>query len=111
MFSGSEGQRSVDSLPSLSGVTHKADFPFHRYVCSLLFAPRLRNALLTVGARSYASSSYAQQRRGSTASSIHSVGGTLDTVIGGGWTETVAELGQNGLLSLCPLPCPKFAHI
>ncbi|EFX02605.1 garp complex component [Grosmannia clavigera kw1407] len=34
MFSGSEGRKSVDSLSSLSSITHKADFPFHRY-----FAP------------------------------------------------------------------------
>ncbi|KAI9744167.1 MAG: hypothetical protein M1818_002319 [Claussenomyces sp. TS43310] len=42
-------------------------------------------------------------RRGSTASSIHSIGGTLDTSISG-WTHSVREAGQNAISTLLQPP-------
>lgn len=42
-------------------------------------------------------------RRGSTASSIHSIGGALDTAHGG-WSEAVREAGQNAISTLLQPP-------
>ncbi|KJR81118.1 GARP complex component (Vps54) [Sporothrix schenckii 1099-18] len=75
MYSNSDGRKSVDSLTSPAGVTHRADFPFHK------------------------------QRRESVASSTTSIGGTLDTAVGGGgWPNTLQEAGQNAISTLLQPP-------
>ncbi|KAI2466529.1 putative GARP complex component [Annulohypoxylon bovei var. microspora] len=83
MFSNSEARKSVDSLPPLS--PHgRSEFPFHRQ----------------------GSSAFPKARRGSTASSIassiHSIGGHLDTSIS--WSQTVHETGQNAISTLLQPP-------
>ncbi|KAJ4306577.1 hypothetical protein N0V88_001381 [Collariella sp. IMI 366227] len=70
MFSNQGARKSVDSLSPTLSPGHRGDFPFHG------IAP------------------YGQQRpnprRGSTASSIHSIGGSLDTA--GSWANTLLPL-------------------
>ncbi|KAI1455246.1 Vps54-domain-containing protein [Annulohypoxylon moriforme] len=83
MFSNSEARKSVDSLPPLS--PHgRSEFPFHRQ----------------------SSSAFPKARRGSTASSIassiHSIGGHLDT--SSSWSQTVHETGQNAISTLLQPP-------
>ncbi|KAI1391432.1 putative GARP complex component [Hypoxylon trugodes] len=80
MFSNSAARKSVDSLPPLSP-NAKSEFPFHRQGSA---------------------SSHPTARRGSTASSIHSIGGHLDT--SGGWSQTVHETGQNAISTLLQPP-------
>ncbi|KAK5662771.1 hypothetical protein OQA88_6178 [Cercophora sp. LCS_1] len=83
MFSSSGARKSVDSLsPTLSAGT-RGDFPFH-------------------GKRSH-SPQRGHQRRGSTASSIYSVGGSLDTSPST-WTGAVLESGQNAISTLLQPP-------
>ncbi|KAK6954775.1 hypothetical protein Daesc_004744 [Daldinia eschscholtzii] len=83
MFSNSEARKSVDSLPPLSP-TARTEFPFHR-----------KGSV----------ASHHTARRGSTASSIHSIrsiGGHLDT--SSGWSQTVHETGQNAISTLLQPP-------
>ncbi len=83
MFSNQGGRKSVDSLsPTTTPAGHRADFPFHG-------APSLGPQL-------------AHQRRGSTASSIHSVGGSLD--VSGNWSHGLLESGQNAISTLLQPP-------
>lgn len=81
MFSNSGARKSVDSLPPLSPGT-RSDFSFHH--------------------RPGSSASHATARRGSTASSIHSIGGHLDT--SSTWSQTVHETGQNAISTLLQPP-------
>lgn len=76
MFSGSGSRESFDSI---SPTSSRADFNFHRKGSHTSHAP--------------------MQRRGSTASSIHSVGGSLDTSSG-----TFFESGQNAISTLLQPP-------
>ncbi|KAI1801656.1 Vps54-domain-containing protein [Daldinia bambusicola] len=83
MFSNSEARKSVDSLPPLSP-TSRNEFPFHRQGSV---------------------ASHHAVRRGSTASSIHSIrsiGGHLDT--SSSWSQTVHETGQNAISTLLQPP-------
>ncbi|KAI0472080.1 Vps54-domain-containing protein [Xylariaceae sp. FL0804] len=87
MFSNSAARKSVDSLSPWSPTSNyefpsRHEFPFHRQG-SLSSHPKLR--------------------RGSTASSIHSVGGQLDTS-SAGWSDAVLESGQNAISTLLQPP-------
>ena len=83
MYSNQGGRKSVDSLsPTTTPAGHRADFPFHG-------TPSLGPQL-------------AHQRRGSTASSIHSVGGSLD--VSGNWPHGLVESGQNAISTLLQPP-------
>ncbi|KAI1337513.1 Vps54-like protein-domain-containing protein [Xylariaceae sp. FL0016] len=81
MFSNSAARKSVDSLSPWSPNAQN-EFPFHRQ-------PSV--------------SSVPKMRRGSTASSIHSVGGQLDTA-STSWSESVLESGQNAISTLLQPP-------
>ncbi|KAK4189652.1 vacuolar protein sorting-associated protein 54 [Podospora australis] len=82
MFSNQGARKSVDSLASAPSVGHRtADFPFHGKTPT---SPQRTN-----------------QRRDSTASSIYSVGGSLDN----SWGNTaVFESGQNAISTLLQPP-------
>ncbi|KAK4179494.1 putative vacuolar protein sorting-associated protein 54 [Triangularia setosa] len=80
MFSNQGGRKSVDSLSSTLSAGHRTEFPFH----------------------GKGSSSPQRQRRDSTASSIYSVGGSLDA--SAGWTNVVFESGQNAISTLLQPP-------
>ncbi|KAK3378519.1 Vps54-like protein-domain-containing protein [Podospora didyma] len=79
MFSNQGARKSVDSLSPTRSTGHRGDFPFH----SKERPPH--------------------QRRGSTASSIHSVGGSLDSS-SGTWVNAVLETGQNAISTLLQPP-------
>ncbi|KAI6081878.1 putative GARP complex component [Hypoxylon rubiginosum] len=82
MFPNSGARKSVDSLPPLSP-NARSDFAFYRQGST---------------------SSHPTARRGSTASSIHSIhsiGGHLDT---SSWSETVHETGRNAISTLLQPP-------
>ncbi|KAI5856669.1 Vps54-like protein-domain-containing protein [Durotheca rogersii] len=82
MFSNSGERKSVDSLSQVvSPNSHRTDFPFHRQ----------------------GSTSVHSQRRGSTASSTHSTGGSLDTT-SGSWAGDVLETGRNSISTLLQPP-------
>ncbi|KXX78752.1 Vacuolar protein sorting-associated protein 54 [Madurella mycetomatis] len=83
MFSNPAARKSVDSLSPAISAGHRGDFPFH-------------------GKAPHNPQSAAHQRRGSTASSIHSIGGSLDT--SGGWGGAVFESGQNAISTLLQPP-------
>ncbi|KAI0135673.1 Vps54-domain-containing protein [Daldinia grandis] len=90
MFSNAEARKSVDSLPPLSP-TARSEFPFHRQGSV---------------------ASHATARRGSTASSIHSIrsiGGHLDT--SSSWSQTVHETGQNAISTLLQPPIVRTGLI
>ncbi|KAK2602194.1 hypothetical protein N8I77_008745 [Diaporthe amygdali] len=81
MYSNPAARKSIDSLASpTSPLTHRTDFPFHS------------------GRHGSVST-----RRGSTASSSHSVGGALDP---GSWgsSNTMLEAGQNAISTLLQPP-------
>ncbi|KAK0673990.1 putative vacuolar protein sorting-associated protein 54 [Cercophora samala] len=80
MFSNQGGRKSVDSLSSTLSASHRTEFPFH----------------------GKGPSSPQRQRRDSTASSIYSVGGSLDA--SAGWTNSVFESGQNAISTLLQPP-------
>ncbi|KAK0739770.1 Vps54-like protein-domain-containing protein [Apiosordaria backusii] len=80
MFSNQGGRKSVDSLSSTLSAGHRTEFPFH----------------------GKGPSSPPRQRRDSTASSIYSVGGSLDA--SAGWTNAVFESGQNAISTLLQPP-------
>ncbi|KAL2133646.1 hypothetical protein VTI74DRAFT_2002 [Chaetomium olivicolor] len=82
MFSNQGARKSVDSLSPTLSAGHRGDFPFH-------------------GTASH-SQQRPHQRRGSTASSIHSIGGSLDTA--GTWANTLFESGQNAISTLLQPP-------
>ncbi|KAK4227103.1 vacuolar protein sorting-associated protein 54-like protein [Podospora fimiseda] len=83
MYSNQGGHKSVDSLSStLSGGHRATEFPFHGK------APQ--------------SPQRTQHRRDSTASSIVSVGGSLDA--SAGWVNSVFESGQNAISTLLQPP-------
>ncbi|KAK0719596.1 vacuolar protein sorting-associated protein 54-like protein [Lasiosphaeris hirsuta] len=83
MFSSQGARKSVDSLSPTLGTGSRGDFPFH-------------------GKRSH-SPQRTHQRRGSTASSVYSIGGSLDTS-SGTWTSAVLESGQNAISTLLQPP-------
>ncbi|GAB1314385.1 Vacuolar protein sorting-associated protein 54 [Madurella fahalii] len=83
MFSNPGARKSVDSLSPAVSAGHRSDFPFH-------------------GKAPHNPQPAAHQRRGSTASSIHSIGGSLDT--SGGWGGAVFESGQNAISTLLQPP-------
>ncbi|KAI0871319.1 Vps54-like protein-domain-containing protein [Hypoxylon argillaceum] len=80
MFSNAAARKSVDSLPPWSP-TSPTEFSFHRQPTA----------------------SHTRIRRGSTASSIHSIGGHLDTAPGT-WSHAVLETGQNAISTLLQPP-------
>ncbi|KAF2970388.1 hypothetical protein GQX73_g3224 [Xylaria multiplex] len=80
MFSDAAVRKSVDSLSPWSP-TSPTEFPFHRQ----------------------STTSHPKIRRGSAASSIHSVGGQLDTS-SGTWSHAVLETGQNAISTLLQPP-------
>ncbi|KAJ2990662.1 hypothetical protein NUW58_g2837 [Xylaria curta] len=80
MFSNTAARKSVDSLSPWSP-TSPTEFSFHRQ--SVASHPRIR--------------------RGSTASSIHSIGGQLDTS-SSTWSHAVLETGQNAISTLLQPP-------
>ncbi|KAI8947249.1 Vps54-like protein-domain-containing protein [Xylaria longipes] len=80
MFSNAAARKSVDSLSPWSP-TSPTEFAFHRQ--SVASHPKIR--------------------RGSTASSIHSIGGQLDTS-SGTWSHAVLETGQNAISTLLQPP-------
>ncbi|KAK4105080.1 Vps54-domain-containing protein [Parathielavia hyrcaniae] len=82
MFSNQGARKSVDSLSPTMSAGHRADFPFH-------------------GAAPYGSQR-PHQRRGSTESSIHSIGGSLDATAN--WSNAVFESGQNAISTLLQPP-------
>lgn len=89
MFSNREARMSVDSLSSpLSSPKGRGEFPFHRHGSV---------------------SSYTAGRRGSNASSIHSIGGHLDTA--SSWGEPLAESGQNAISTLLQPPIVRTGLI
>jgi vacuolar protein sorting-associated protein 54 len=84
MHANTGGRKSMDSLSSpTSPHGSRHDFPFH--------------------ARQGSSNALQIQRRGSTASSIHSIGGALDSS-SGSWGNAVVEAGQNGMLRFVSAP-------
>ncbi|KAI0437944.1 Vps54-like protein-domain-containing protein [Xylaria telfairii] len=80
MFSNAAARKSVDSLSTWSP-TSPTEFVFHRQPAT----------------------SHSKIRRGSTASSIHSVGGQLDTS-SSTWSHAVLETGQNAISTLLQPP-------
>ncbi|AEO62871.1 bb161ebc-7d62-479c-8044-f02721616bb3 [Thermothielavioides terrestris] len=82
MYSNQGARKSVDSLSPTLSAGHRGDFPFH--------------GTAPVGQQR------SHQRRGSTASSVHSIGGSLDT--SGGWSSAVFESGQNAISTLLQPP-------
>ncbi|KAL2197622.1 Vps54-like protein-domain-containing protein [Corynascus similis CBS 632.67] len=82
MYSSPGARKSVDSLSPTLSVGHRGDFPFHGT------APH--------------GSQRPGQRRGSTASSIHSIGGSLDAGVNS--SEAVFESGQNAISTLLQPP-------
>lgn len=80
MFSNAAARKSVDSLSPWSP-TSPTEFPFHRQ----------------------APTSHPTARRGSTASSIHSIGGQLDSS-SSTWSHAVLETGQNAISTLLQPP-------
>ncbi|KAI0966677.1 Vps54-like protein-domain-containing protein [Xylaria arbuscula] len=80
MFSNAAARKSVDSLSPWSP-TSPTEFPFHRP--STVPHPKIR--------------------RGSTASSIHSIGGQLDS-LSSTWSHAVLETGQNAISTLLQPP-------
>ncbi|CAK7263232.1 hypothetical protein SEPCBS119000_000392 [Sporothrix epigloea] len=84
MFANSDGRKSVDSLTSPGTVTHRPDFPFHN-----------------------------KRRRGSVASSVTSIGGSLDTALGS-WPDALHEAPQNAISTLLQPPIVRtgmLAHL
>ncbi|WYZ38857.1 hypothetical protein EsH8_III_000771 [Colletotrichum jinshuiense] len=83
MYSSSPNARkSMDTISSLSPPATRTEFPFHR--------PGQAHP-------------YHTTRRGSTASSIHSIGGSLDTS-SASWANAVLESGQNAISTLLQPP-------
>ncbi|KAK2019440.1 Vps54-domain-containing protein [Colletotrichum eremochloae] len=82
MYSSPSARRSVDTISSLSPPPTRTEFPFHK--------------------QGQAHSNYSA-RRGSNASSIHSIGGSLDTS-SSSWANAVLESGQNAISTLLQPP-------
>ncbi|KAK4237984.1 vacuolar protein sorting-associated protein 54 [Achaetomium macrosporum] len=82
MFSNQGARKSVDSLSSTLSAGHRGDFPFHGAAPQGPQRPH--------------------QRRGSSVSSIHSIGGSLDA--GGSLSNTLFESGQNAISTLLQPP-------
>ncbi|KAF6837026.1 garp complex component [Colletotrichum musicola] len=82
MYSAPAGRKSVDTISSMSPPATRTEFPFHRP---------------GQGHPQHAA------RRGSTASSIHSIGGSLDTS-STSWANAVLESGQNAISTLLQPP-------
>ncbi|KAI0552072.1 Vps54-domain-containing protein [Xylaria curta] len=84
MFSNAAARKSVDSLSPWSP-TSPTEFAFHHR---------------------QSATSQPRNRRGSTASSIHSIGGQLDTSssASGAWSHAVLETGQNAISTLLQPP-------
>ncbi|KAK0727923.1 Vps54-like protein-domain-containing protein [Lasiosphaeria miniovina] len=85
MFSNSGARKSVDSLSPTRSIGSRGDFPFHGKGLNPQSPQRHH------------------QRRGSTASSIHSVGGSLDSS-SASWAGAVLETGQNAISTLLQPP-------
>ncbi|KAI0011107.1 Vps54-domain-containing protein [Xylariaceae sp. FL0662B] len=84
MFSNPGARKSVDSLPP-SSPNSRNEFPFHRQ------------------------GSVTSTRRDSTASSIHSIGGHLDT--SSSWSQSVHEPGQNAISTLLQPPIVRTGQL
>ncbi|KAL8357233.1 hypothetical protein RB598_002188 [Gaeumannomyces tritici] len=84
MHENASGRKSMDSLSPTSPHGSRHDFPFH-------------------SRQSSTSNSLQVRRRGSTASSIHSIGGALDSSFGS-WGNAVVESGQNAISTLLQPP-------
>ncbi|KAL2172542.1 hypothetical protein VTG60DRAFT_5296 [Thermothelomyces hinnuleus] len=82
MFSNQGARKSVDSLSPTLSVGHRGDFPFH--------------GTAPLG------SQRPGQRRGSTASSVRSIGGSLDAGVSS--SDAVFESGQNAISTLLQPP-------
>ena len=84
MYSNPAARMSMDSIAPLSPTSSRAEFPFHRQ-------------------GSVASTTATSARRGSAASSIHSVGGQLDSS-GRSSHSSLHEIGQNAISTLLQPP-------
>ncbi|EFQ27991.1 hypothetical protein CGRA01v4_03342 [Colletotrichum graminicola] len=82
MYSSPGARRSVDTISSLSPPSTRTEFPFHK--------------------QGQAHPNHSA-RRGSNASSIHSIGGSLDTS-SSTWANSVLESGQNAISTLLQPP-------
>ncbi|TVY25195.1 Vacuolar protein sorting-associated protein 54-like [Lachnellula hyalina] len=95
----------VDSFSSSSpNLFSKSEYPFPRLVALQM----ARGVVLTVDRPGSSSSNRYQPRRGSTASSIHSIGGTLDTA--SNW-HGLSESGQNAISTLLQPPIVRTGLI
>lgn len=101
MFSSPMAGKSVDSLSALSPGA-RPEIPMHRYAG---FITNNVVSCIDTGYSSRPGQGHARSpsRRDSTASSIHSIGGALDTSAGSR-TNSMHESGQNGRLSLSNWP-------
>ncbi|KAK4219327.1 Vps54-like protein-domain-containing protein [Rhypophila decipiens] len=86
MFSNQGARMSVDSLSPTLQAGPRGDFPFHGKTH-----------------RAHSPQRPSHNRRGSTASSIHSIGGSLDTS-SGSWSQAMLETGQNAISTLLQPP-------
>ncbi|EXF77171.1 hypothetical protein CFIO01_13646 [Colletotrichum fioriniae PJ7] len=100
MYSSPGARKSMDTISSMSPPATRTEFPFHKLVT--LPGPSVATVALTA-ARQGQAHTYHTARRGSTASSIHSIGGSLDTS-SSSWANAVLESGQNAISTLLQPP-------
>lgn len=100
MYSSPGARKSMDTISSMSPPATRTEFPFHKLVT--LPGPSVATVALTA-ARQGQAHTYHTARRGSTASSIHSIGGSLDTS-SSSWANAVLESGQNGITDELEMP-------
>lgn len=104
MFSNPGARKSVDSLSPTTPIGPRGDFPFHRYVDA---KSKIADTHPDVYSRKGSGSHSPHRRRGSTASSIHSIGGSLDTSS----THAVFEFGQNAISTLLSPPIVRTGFL